>query len=139
MRNIRSRPGLWDNRKKAILGRGSLRIRVDPRKIRAASQVKGTAMNREVCKFLSGSFGALAYVHAAYAVATSRGIINEPVFLGRRWGVGYMWTEAAVYSALSVALGYAGWSSKPQAHHQQTVSSAAAGQNSQPVPAAAQS
>lgn len=42
-------------------------------------------MNREVCKFLSGSFAGLAYVHAAYAVATSRGIINEPVFLGRRW------------------------------------------------------
>lgn len=59
-------------------------------------------MKREVCKFFSGSFAALAYVHAAYAVATSRGIINEPVFLGRRWGVGYMWTEAAVYSAVSV-------------------------------------
>ncbi|ADU00350.1 MULTISPECIES: hypothetical protein [Mycolicibacterium] len=70
-------------------------------------------MNREVCKFLSGAFGALAYVHAAYAVATSRGIINEPVFLGRTWGVGYMWTEAAVYSALGVALGYAGWNRRP--------------------------
>ena len=56
-------------------------------------------MKREVCKFFSGSFAALAYVHAAYAVATSRGIINEPVFLGRRWGVGYMWTEAAVHLA----------------------------------------
>lgn len=67
-------------------------------------------MKREVCKFLSGSFAALAYAHAAYAVATSRGIINEPVFLGRRWGVGYMWTEAAVYSAVSLALGYKGWS-----------------------------
>lgn len=66
-------------------------------------------MKREVCKFLSGSLAALAYAHAAYAVATSRGIINEPVFLGRRWGVGYMWTEAAVYSAASVALGYLGW------------------------------
>ncbi|VBA47546.1 hypothetical protein LAUMK142_00812 [Mycobacterium pseudokansasii] len=43
-------------------------------------------MNREVCKFFSGSFAALAYVHAAYAVATSRGIVDEPVFLGRRWG-----------------------------------------------------
>ena len=62
-------------------------------------------MKREVCKFFSGSFAALAYVHAAYAVATSRGIINEPVFLGRKWGVGYMWTEAAVYSAVSLALG----------------------------------
>ncbi|SBS76055.1 conserved exported hypothetical protein [uncultured Mycobacterium sp.] len=71
-------------------------------------------MNREVCKFLSGSFAALGYAHAAYAVATSRGIISEPVFLGRRWGVGFMWSEAAVYSALAVALGYAGWSSERQ-------------------------
>ncbi len=71
-------------------------------------------MNREVCKFFSGSFAALGYAHAAYAVATSRGIINEPVFLGRRWGVGYMWTEAAVYTATSLALGYMGWYSKPQ-------------------------
>lgn len=43
-------------------------------------------MKREVCKFLSGSFAALAYAHAAYAVATSRDIINEPVFLGKRLG-----------------------------------------------------
>ena len=70
-------------------------------------------MTREACKFFSGSFAALAYVHAAYAVATSRGIISEPVFLGRRWGVKYMWTEAAVYSAASLALGYAGWAVKP--------------------------
>ncbi len=69
-------------------------------------------MKREACKFFSGSFAALAYVHAAYAVATSRGITDEPVFLGRRWGVGYMWTEAVVYSALSLALGYVGWASK---------------------------
>lgn len=71
-------------------------------------------MKRDVCKFLSGSFAALAYVHAAYAVATDRGIINEPVFLGRRWGVGYMWTEAAVYCTASLALGYLGWIAKPQ-------------------------
>ncbi|WP_396928510.1 hypothetical protein [Mycolicibacterium sp.] len=71
-------------------------------------------MNREVCKFFSGSFAALGYAHAAYAVATKRGIINEPVFLGRRWGVGFMWSEAAVYSALAVALGYAGWRGKTQ-------------------------
>lgn len=70
-------------------------------------------MNREVCKFLSGSFAALGYAHAGYAVATSRGMINEPIFLGRRWGVGYMWTEAVVYTAVSLALGYVGWSSKP--------------------------
>ncbi|KMO70352.1 hypothetical protein [Mycolicibacterium chlorophenolicum] len=66
-------------------------------------------MNREACKFFAGSFAALAYAHAAYAVATSSGLVDEPVFLGRRWGVGYMWTEAAVYSALSVTLGYLGW------------------------------
>lgn len=65
-------------------------------------------MNREACTFLAGSFAALAYAHAAYAVATSSGVINEPVFLGRRWGVGYMWTEAAVYSAISIGLGYLG-------------------------------
>jgi hypothetical protein len=69
-------------------------------------------MNREVCKFFSGSFAALAYAHGAYAVATSHGIISEPVFLGKRWGVGYMWTEAAVYSVASVALGYLGWNSE---------------------------
>lgn len=66
-------------------------------------------MNREACKFFSGSFAALGYVHAAYAVATSRGIINEPVFLGRRWGVGFMWTEAVIYTGLAVALGRIGW------------------------------
>ncbi len=71
-------------------------------------------MNREACKFFSGSFAALGYAHAAYAVATSRGIINEPVFLGRRWGVGFMWSEAAIYTALAVALGYAGWGGKDQ-------------------------
>ena len=66
-------------------------------------------MKRETCAFLAGSFAALAYAHAAYAVATSSGVINEPVFLGRRWGVGYMWTEAAVYTAICVGLGYLGW------------------------------
>jgi len=71
-------------------------------------------MSREACKFFSGSFAALAYVHAAYAVAASRGIINEPVFLGRRWGVGFMWTEAAIYSALGLTLGYLGWGATPQ-------------------------
>lgn len=90
-------------------------------------------MKREVCKFFSGSFAALAYVHAAYAVATDRGIINEPVFLGRRWGVGYMWTEAAVYSALSLALGYAGWISEPQERLQKSTAFAADGHSEQPV------
>ena len=94
-------------------------------------------MNREVCKFLSGAFGALAYVHAAYAVATSRGIINEPVFLGKRWGVGYMWTEAAVYSALSAALGYAGWSSKPGVRQEVMSAPGAADQTGGPVPVGA--
>jgi hypothetical protein len=71
-------------------------------------------MNREVCKFLSGAVAGIAYAHGAYAVATSSGIMNEPIFLGRRWGVGYMWTETVVYSAISLALGYYGWSSKPE-------------------------
>ncbi len=86
-------------------------------------------MKREVCKFFSGSFAALAYVHVAYAVATDRGIVNEPVFLGRRWGVGYMWTEAAVYGAASLALGYFGWISKPQEELQKSATYATDGQN----------
>jgi len=90
-------------------------------------------MKREVCKFFSGSFAALAYAHAAYAVATSRGIINEPVFLGRRWGVKFMWTEAAVYSAASVALGYAGWAAKPQGALPNTVISQTDGQTGRPA------
>jgi hypothetical protein len=90
-------------------------------------------MNREACKFFSGSFAALAYAHAAYAVVTSRGIIDEPVFLGRKWGVGYMWTEAAVYSAVSLALGYVGWASKPQEQLQEPTTSATDGQSKQPV------
>lgn len=71
-------------------------------------------MNREACKFFSGSFAALAYVHAAYAVATSRGIVDEPVFLGRTLGIGHMWAEAGVYAAVSLALGHAEWIAKPQ-------------------------
>jgi hypothetical protein len=95
-------------------------------------------MKREVCKFFSGSFAALAYAHAAYAVATDRGIINEPVFLGRRWGVGYMWTEAAVYSAASLTLGYLGWISKPQEQLQKSATFATDGQNTRPAGAAVQ-
>ena len=91
-------------------------------------------MKREVCKFFAGSFAALAYAHAAHAVATSRGIINEPVFLGRRWGVvGYMWTEAAVYSAVSLALGYVGWISKPQEQLEKSTTYPTNGQSKQPV------
>lgn len=70
-------------------------------------------MNREVSKFLSGAFAGIAYAHAGYAVAASSGIIDEPIFLGRKWGVGFMWTEAVVYTAISVALGYVGWRSQP--------------------------
>jgi hypothetical protein len=90
-------------------------------------------MNREVCKFFSGSFAALAYAHAAYAVATSSDIVDEPVFLGRRWGVGYMWTEAVVYSVVSLALGYIGWASKPQEHLQKPPTSVADRKSGQPV------
>ena len=32
-----------------------------------------------------------------------------PVFKGREWGVGKMLTEAAIYGAVSAALGYLGW------------------------------
>jgi hypothetical protein len=66
-------------------------------------------MNREVSKFFCGAFAGIAYAHAGYAIAASAGIIDEPIFLGRKWGVGYMWTEAVVYTAISAALGYAGW------------------------------
>jgi hypothetical protein len=68
-----------------------------------------------------------------------RGIINEPVFLGRRWGVGYMWTEAAVYSAVSLVLGYVGWSSKAPARQQEPATSATEGQSKPPVGAGDQS
>ena len=83
-------------------------------------------MNREACKFFSGSFAALGYAHAAYAVATSRGIINEPVFLGRRWGVGFMWTEAAIYTALALALGRIGWGAEVKQRLQNTQDAQAA-------------
>ena len=69
-------------------------------------------MSRETCKFFSGAFAGLAWTHAAYAVATSAGVVDAPIFLGRKWGVGYMWTEAVLYSAMSIALGYAGWSTE---------------------------
>ncbi len=70
-------------------------------------------MNREVSKFFSGAFAGIAYAHAGYAVAASAGIIDEPIFLGRKWGVGFMWTEAVVYAAISAGLGYVGWRSQP--------------------------
>ncbi|OBG79749.1 hypothetical protein [Mycobacterium sp. E3305] len=70
-------------------------------------------MNREASKFFCGAFAGIAYAHAGYAIAASSGIIDEPIFLGRKWGVGFMWTEAVVYSAISMALGYAGWRQRP--------------------------
>ncbi len=72
-------------------------------------------MKRDLYKFLAGSAAGLAYTHAAYAVAASNGIINEPIFLGRKWGVGFMWTEAVIYSAITLALAYRGWGSDTDA------------------------
>lgn len=66
-------------------------------------------MKPDAYKFLSGSAAALAYAHAAYAVAASKGIMNEPVLFGRRWGFKFPWAEVAIYSAISVALAYRGW------------------------------
>lgn len=66
-------------------------------------------MKRDAYKFLSGSAAALAYAHAAYALAASKGIMNEPVLFGRRWGVKFAWAEVAIYSAISMALAYRGW------------------------------
>jgi hypothetical protein len=93
-------------------------------------------MKREAFKFFSGAFAALAYVHAAYAVAASRGIINEPVFLGRKWGIGFMWAEAALYSTASLALGYAGWASTSRDQQSNSTMYASNGQNSRTAGAA---
>ena len=70
---------------------------------------QGEVMKRDTYKFLAGFVASLAYTHAAYAVAASKGIINEPTFLGRKWGVGFMWTEAVIYSGLGLGLAYRGW------------------------------
>jgi hypothetical protein len=70
-------------------------------------------MNREVSKFFCGAFAGIAFAHAGYAIAASNGILDEPIFLGRKWGVGFMWTEAVVYTAISVALGYVGRRPQP--------------------------
>jgi hypothetical protein len=78
-------------------------------------------MKREVSKFFCGAFAGIAYTHAGYAIAASTGIIDEPIFLGRKWGVGFMWTEAVVYSAISVALGYVGWGSERHQLHEVNV------------------
>ncbi len=66
-------------------------------------------MKRDAYKFLAGTAAGLAYTHAAFAVAASKGIMNEPVFMGRKWKVGFMWTEAGIYSALSLWLAFRGW------------------------------
>lgn len=66
-------------------------------------------MKRDAYKFLSGSAAALAYAHGAYAVAASKGIMNEPVLFGRKFGVTFAWVEVVIYAALSAALAYRGW------------------------------
>ena len=66
-------------------------------------------MKRDAYKFLAGSAAALAYAHAAFAVAASKGIMNEPVLWGRKWGVEFAWAEVAIYSAISLGLAYRGW------------------------------
>ena len=71
-------------------------------------------MKRELCKFLAGVVAGLAFVHVAYAVALPRGIINQPVWRGRKWKLEYIWAEAATYSVVSLALAYFGWFAKPQ-------------------------
>lgn len=90
-------------------------------------------MRREACKFFSGAFGGLAYAHAGYALATSAGIVDEPVFRNRRWGVEYMWTEAVVYAAISLALGYAGWSAKSEQPQEKFAIAEVDGRQTQPV------
>lgn len=69
-------------------------------------------MKREVSKFFCGVFAGFAFTHVGVAIAISTGIFDEPIFLGRTWGVGYTLIEAAVYTAISAALGYAGWRSQ---------------------------
>ncbi len=73
-------------------------------------------MGRELCKFFAGFLAAMAVGHAMYGIFVSSGWIkNEPVWLGRTWGVGYAWTEAAIYLGISLVLAYFGWfRKKPQ-------------------------
>lgn len=66
-------------------------------------------MKRDAYTFLSGSAAALAYAHAAYAVAASKGIMTEPVLFGHKWGYKFAWVEVGIYSAISLALAYRGW------------------------------
>ena len=78
-------------------------------------------MRGDAFKFLAGSAAAFAYAHAACAVAVAKGVINQPVFLGRKWPIGLLWAEAAVYSAAGVALAYRGWR---HADHAETLAAA---------------
>jgi heme/copper-type cytochrome/quinol oxidase subunit 2 len=73
-------------------------------------------MGRELCKFFAGFLAAMAVGHAMYAIFVSSGWIkNEPVWLGRTWGVGYAWTEAPIYLGISLVLAYFAWfRRKPQ-------------------------
>lgn len=66
-------------------------------------------MSRDIFKFLCGAAVAGTYVHVFYAVAIKRGTISVPIWRGREWGVGKILTEAVVYGAISVVLGYLGW------------------------------
>ena len=70
-------------------------------------------MKRDIVKFLCGAMAAACYGHLVYARWTAKGKISVPVFKGRQWGVGKMLTEAAVYGAVSAALGYLAW--RPEA------------------------
>ncbi len=71
-------------------------------------------MKRDFLKFLCGFTAAASFGHITYAAATARGIISVPLWRGREWGAGKMLAEAAVYGAISVALGYLGWRSAPR-------------------------
>lgn len=70
-------------------------------------------MKRDIFKVLFGAAAAACSLHLVYARWTATGKISVPVFKGREWGVGKMLTEAAVYGAISVALGYLAW--RPEA------------------------
>ena len=70
-------------------------------------------MKRDVVKFLCGAAAAAGYGHLVYTRWTATGKISVPIFKGREWGVGKMLTEAAVYGAVSAALGYLAW--RPEA------------------------
>lgn len=70
-------------------------------------------MKRDILKVLFGAAAAACYGHLANARWTAIGKISVPVFKGRQWGVGKMLTEAAVYGAVSAALGYFAW--RPEA------------------------